>query len=906
MPSGLPHLSSTDATQKESRKQKVKIIPQETSKGTATKNQLPKQGSASNKVTSSLQAPNTPPASLTSPDAASSSSSDNTAQDPGPTKPEGLIQSVIRYNAKDSIVFCVKRQTIHLHGAGVIEHGTIKLEAEEVSLDWNHHIIAALSSKGIAGNVEKKIVLTKDGVKYIAESIHYNFESQRAIARKLFAKQDEGILRANKIKKDRETTFYADRATYTTCNLAKPHFHVDVRRLKITQDDQVVSGPFYLHFDGVPTLLGFPFGIFYLPRESGIIPPKYGGENEKGFCLRNGGYYIRFNDYVDLSLQGSLYSKGSTEFIAKANYKRRYQYGGNLRFERLINLETQEIRLPKKNKIWRLQWKHNTENNRYSSWHAQVDLEGKSTNAKHSSLGKGNYQTKKDSSIRYTNNLVGFPLPYTLNGSLSLHASQSGEAQASLPEISLSTANMYPFRRRGTAGTSWPSDIYLQHKLEFQTRLSNSVDNTLNFIRPKDWPALWETRKQGVQHTVPLQTNIKILTYLNLTPKITYQERWYWEKINYQYDDKGDIKEAKVPGFVRVYDYNFGAALKTTLYGIHVFGHKATAQAIRHQINPELSFTYTPYFSSPEYGYWQTMQGGKRDGEKFNRFKGAIYGSPGENTTAVLKVSLNNRLDIKVKNKANAQKSTRKVPILESFDWSTHYDFLADQHALGNINFKNRTKLFYKLFDISFESTFDPYFYESTGHPKNPGKQEYIRRNELAWNHGKGLGHMKNASLNIGAKLGAEEKGITLDKNSKLKDDSDAQEIPKHLQEDSEQYVAFSVPWNLDVKYHWNYSCPQPWDDPVKINSLSVEWRMSLTEKWKVTCKSAYDFTKREFVGNSTDIGIHRDLHCWEMDFNWKPLGDTQKYEFSVGLKAPLLKDNFKYDRGKDREYVNY
>jgi hypothetical protein len=145
MTSRRPHLSSTDAPQKSGRKEKGKIISQETSKGIATKNRLPQQGSASNKVTSSLQAPNTPPASLASQDAASFSSSDNTVQDPGPTKPEGLIPSIIRYNAEDSIVFCVKRQTIHLHGAGVIEHGTIKLEAEEVSLDWNHHIIAALS-----------------------------------------------------------------------------------------------------------------------------------------------------------------------------------------------------------------------------------------------------------------------------------------------------------------------------------------------------------------------------------------------------------------------------------------------------------------------------------------------------------------------------------------------------------------------------------------------------------------------------------------------------------------------------------------------------------------------------------------------------------------------------------------
>ena len=193
-------------------------------------------------------------------------------QDPVPTASEEPLQAIIQYNAEDAIIFDVKHQTIRLYGASIIEHDTIKLEAEEVFLDWINHTIAAFSKKNEAGTTEKKAVLTKDGVEYIAENVRYNFVSQRATADKLFTKQEDGILKANKLKKDRETTFYADRVTYTTCNLTKPHFHVHARQVKITQDDQVVSGPFNLYFDGVPTPLGLPFGIFYLPRGSGIIP----------------------------------------------------------------------------------------------------------------------------------------------------------------------------------------------------------------------------------------------------------------------------------------------------------------------------------------------------------------------------------------------------------------------------------------------------------------------------------------------------------------------------------------------------------------------------------------------------------------------------------------------------------
>jgi hypothetical protein len=582
-------------------------------------------------------------------------------------------------------------------------------------------------------------------------------------------------------------------------------------------------------------------------------------------------------------LRGSFYSKGTTEFSAKSNYKKRYRYGGYLHFERNIYPTPQEIQLAQKNKSWNFRWEHATENNRYSSWYIQVDLEHGNTRAQNDFRKTGDKQIKKDSSIRYQNKLVGFPLPYTLNSSLRLHIHNShnveGAASASLPEVSLSTTNMYPFRKRSVAGTYWYSDIYLQHTLEFQNKLSNSADNTLDFFKPKDWPVLWKNRQQGVQHTLPLQTNIKILSYLNLTPKVTYQEQWYWEQINYKYDAKGVIREDKIPGFVRVYNYNFCATLKTTFYGTHVFGSNTAVQAIRHQINPKLSFTYTPDFSDPKYGYWQTIKGGNEDGRKFNRFKGAVYESPGERATAVLAVNLNNRLDMKLKSKKDAQKRTNKVPILESFDWSTSYNFLADQHALGDIHFKTRTKLFDKLLDISFESAFDPYFYD---------EKDKTRSNEFAWNRGKGLGHMKNASLSIGTELGPKGKVSTLNQSNELEED---QETPTHPQEDATQYVNFKIPSNLALDYRWGYSCPKPWDNSVKTNSLSFKWCINLTEKWTVTCKSAYDLNKREFIGNSTNIGVERDLHCWKMDFQWNPLGENQTYKFSVGLKAAFLKD---------------
>jgi LptD protein len=893
---GRIHLR-TSASQGNSASRKKKIAPEdaEADERAATgpfvsEQSIPLQGVASPVKTSyALSA-----IPLKNPDAAPSLS-DSDDQSTGRTESGYPIHSTIQYDAKDTIVFDVKNKTIRLCGAGVIKHDTIQLEAEEVLLDLNNRTVTAFGKKDKGGRLVSKVVLTKDNLEYFAERVCYNFESQRAVANKLFTKQGDGILRAHKIKKDRATTFCADRATYTTCNLTRPHFHVDARRIKITEDDKVVSGPFNLHFDGVPTPLGFIFGIFYLPRGgAGVIPPKYGGENERGFFLENGGYYINFNDYADLALQGTIYSKGSTKFTAMSKYKKRYRYGGDLSYKREILLSPEEVGQLGKAKTWELKWNHNTENNRTSSLSAEVHLKKKSSQ-RHNFPRNDNDQGGTNSSIRYANKLVG--LPHTLGiGLQHAHNFQTQVADATMPKITLRTENIYPFRRKGDTTGNWYSDIYLRHNVEFSNKLCSQVgSDTLDFFETKDWPELWKNGKQGVRHIVPLQANIKILGHLNLTPKLEWQERWYWEQIDYQYDaERGNIAKKKTSGFARVYDYNLGAALKTTLYGTHFFGQDTAVQALRHEVEPVVSFTYTPDFSDPKYGYWQTIKGDKKNEEKLNKFEQAIYGAPSDRATAVLKIALNNRLDMKIKSDADVKKRSKKVHILESFDWSTSYDFQKDQHPWEDIQFKARTSLFDKLLNIDFESTFDPYLYQGTKLPDNRDKEKYAKNNELAWNHGQGLGYMKSASLSIDAKLAPRIKKGSLDSTSDLEGEQGTEE--KRGQVDPEKYVDAKIPWNLNLQYHWNYTRATPDDDPEKTNSLGFEWHIDLTEKWQVTCKSAYDLTKREWVESSTNIGIHRDLHCWEMDFNWNPLGDTQTFRFSVGLKAPLLKD-LKYTR---------
>ena len=140
-----------------------------------------------------------------------------------------------------------------------------------------------------------------------------------------------GSLQGEKVFKNQRDELYISHAKYTTCNLKEPHFHIESSKLKVIPNNKVVSGPFHIKVNDIPTPIGLPFGMFPVPKKkvSGVIFPTYGEEKRRGFFLKNGGYYFALNDYIDLTLLGEIYSKGSWGLNAATKYNKRYAYTGN-------------------------------------------------------------------------------------------------------------------------------------------------------------------------------------------------------------------------------------------------------------------------------------------------------------------------------------------------------------------------------------------------------------------------------------------------------------------------------------------------------------------------------------------------------------------------------------------------
>jgi Organic solvent tolerance protein OstA len=130
-----------------------------------------------------------------------------------------------------------------------------------------------------------------------------------------------------------DSTYNLRNGKYTTCDAENPHFYLEMTKAKLLSNKKIVTGPAYLVVEDLPIYFVFiPFGFFpNSPKySSGFLMPTYGDENNRGYFLRDMGYYWAANDYFDVALRGDIYSKGSRGIKLHTNYRLRYKFSGGL------------------------------------------------------------------------------------------------------------------------------------------------------------------------------------------------------------------------------------------------------------------------------------------------------------------------------------------------------------------------------------------------------------------------------------------------------------------------------------------------------------------------------------------------------------------------------------------------
>ncbi|MCS6794633.1 MAG: putative LPS assembly protein LptD, partial [Raineya sp.] len=210
------------------------------------------------------------------------------------------IRTTVKFQAKDSVKIQIKKKKAAMYEKAQIDYGETQLKAAKIFVDLSTQIVKARPKLDTArkNKLIDKPLLKEKTDEFAMDSVDYNLETQKGLIFNIVTKQGEGFVAGKRVKKDAENELCIKDGHYTTCDLAVPHFRIVAKKIKVTQKQNVISGPFYMEVGGVPTPLGFAFGIFPKPKEkvSGIIIPEYGESRENGFFLRGGGYYWAISD----------------------------------------------------------------------------------------------------------------------------------------------------------------------------------------------------------------------------------------------------------------------------------------------------------------------------------------------------------------------------------------------------------------------------------------------------------------------------------------------------------------------------------------------------------------------------------------------------------------------------------
>jgi lipopolysaccharide assembly outer membrane protein LptD (OstA) len=161
--------------------------------------------------------------------------------------------------------------------------------------------------------VEKGTPVFKDGeTPYESKIMRYNFKSKKGFINNIVTQQGEGYVTSEESKKGANDELYLRHGRYTTCdNHEHPHFYLKLSMAKVRPKKNVVFGPAQLVVEDVPLPIAIPFGFFPFNSSysSGFIMPTYGDEMNRGFYLRDGGYYFAISDRMDLKVLGEIFTK---------------------------------------------------------------------------------------------------------------------------------------------------------------------------------------------------------------------------------------------------------------------------------------------------------------------------------------------------------------------------------------------------------------------------------------------------------------------------------------------------------------------------------------------------------------------------------------------------------------------
>jgi len=812
------------------------------------------------------------------------------------------LDAKVDYKAKDSTIFDLVNKKVFLYGDAVIDYDDINLKAAYIEIDFEKNEVYATGMPDSTGKEAGIPVFKQAEQTFKSHIMRYNYKSKKGFINKVITEDGNGYLHGETVKKMGNDEINISRGSYTTCDLEEhPHFEFRYNKSKVIPKKRIVTGPAYLVIEDVPTPLMIPFGWFpnKQGQRSGIILPTYGESPDRGFYFEGGGYYLYISDYLDFKVVGDIYTLGSWAVKPSFRYKKRYKYSGSANFTYAINIQgVKEAPNYNRKRDFALRWSHRQDPKARprSTFTADVNIVS-------SSLSRYNPSSTQDYLSNTFRSSVAYQTSFGGKYFLTINAAHDQNTltkivNVTLPELTFSVNRFTPFNSRKRVGPNrWYHNISMSYNLNARNTVT-AADSVILTTEALD------LMKNGIKHAFPISSPVKLLKYFNWTNSISLNDRMYFESYRKSWSNDTLITEIDtvvgylsldtINGFNNLFDYSFSSSLSTKVYGMVEFGKKFPVNAIRHVLTPTVSFSYRPDFGTDFWNYYGSYVDTTGKEVPYSKYEGAIYGAPLSGKSGMISFSFLNNLEMKVRSQKDTITGTKKVGLLDNFSINFSYDFAKDSLNWSPLSLSGRTRLF-KNIDISYRSEFDPYILDSTG-TKN--------LNQTEWSVNHRLLRLKQTNWAVSLNWRINSKDLKKKEDKIVQTPAVGTEAEmEEINLNPDDYIDWSIPWDLTLSYSFSYNAVHKYPDYVYertetiIQTLGVSGNVSITPKWKIGIMTGWDFEAKDL--SYTSINIYRDLHCWEMRFNWIPTGARKSWNFTINAKASLLQD-LKLNKKKD------
>ncbi len=804
------------------------------------------------------------------------------------------LTAPVKYHADDSLVFDVPAKKMYLYGReSQVAYIDNELTAPHIEFDQNSSLVKAYLEKDSLGNVIAFPTYIQGDFKSISDSITFNMKNGKGMTKGTYTQQGEMYVYGEKIKKVGPDVFYALRGRFTTCNLDTPHFAFVSKKIKFINKKWAFTGPVHPEFEGVPLPILLPFGIYPLTqgRHSGFIAPSFTANDQLGLALEGLGYYKILSENWDIIARGTLYSYGGWTINASPRYYKKYRYQGSMSFD-MQRFKTGFKGDPdfSTNQTFNIRWSHSADSKARPgvSFSANVNAGSSKFNSQVPNSPTRNFTNQLNSSITYAK--VWKDKPYNL--SVSANHNQNTNQQLiniNLPDVAFNVNTQYPFRRKEAIGEyKWYENIGIALNTNAKS-LTSFYDSTGADIGGQ----IVDNLRWGASHNVPITLSLPSIGPVQVAPSVSYQERWYHEKFirNWNAVEK-KLDTTIQKGYYTARDMSFSLSATTRVFGSFTFKKSSKVQAIRHEIRPSISLSYKPNFNSASYYTTQVDTSGRV--EKSTYYQRSVYGAFSDTRFAGLSFSIDNVLQMKVRNKkdtsADAQK---KVSLIDGLSISGNYNFLLDSFRLSTLNVSARSNLFEKI-SITASAIFDPYQTSADGR----------RINKLVWSKKPlSLGTLMSGGVSLQSQFRGGDKSAKSTSGNNMNNMADPsrnmngmpldeyQQEATYIRNNPGEFVDFSIPWDVSFSYSLRFSKTRTTSgfSTNFFQDVNFNSSVNLTPKWKVGINGSYNITLKEL--GVLSMYLSRDLHCWQMTINMSPVGRYKFFTINISPKSNLLRD---------------